>query len=70
MIKKDDEIELLKSALKYSNSTAALALIFLKLNGSSNENAIIKELERMITKTNIVLKRKRRLQNGNERCDV
>lgn len=52
---KNDKIELLKSALKYSNSTAQLALILIRSIDSLNKSAIARDLEEMITKIKIVL---------------
>jgi hypothetical protein len=52
---KNDKIKLLKLALKYSNSTAQLALILIRSIDSLNKSAIAKDLEEMITKIKIVL---------------
>lgn len=52
---KNDKIELLKSALKYSNSTAQLALILIRSIDSLNKSAIARDLEEMITKIKMVL---------------
>lgn len=52
---KNDKIELLKSALKYSNSTAQLALSLIRSIDSLNKSAIARDLEEMITKIKIVL---------------
>ena len=52
---KNDKIELLKSALKYSNSTAQLALILIRSIDSLNKSTIARDLEEMITKIKIVL---------------
>lgn len=52
---KNDKIELLKSALKYSNSTAQLALSLIRSIDSLNKSAIARDLEEMITKIKILL---------------
>lgn len=49
---KDEKIELLISALKYSHSTAKLAIDFIDLcKPSKRQEQVIKELEEMINKT-------------------
>lgn len=67
MTRKDDvmliielhkEVELLKTALQYSNSTAKLALSLIKTIGPLDKSAIARDLEEMIEKTRKVLERK------------
>lgn len=68
MTRKDDvmliielhrEVELLKTALQYSNSTARLALSLIRSIDSLDKSAIARDLEEMIEKkTGKVLERK------------